>query len=93
MARPELTPQETYLLNAIKAHAESVSNVGLWSFLIATGVIALLGAYLNAMPIVFIAFCIVVGFRIFEERNHLRWAPHWRSLVEKLGACLRRNSC
>jgi hypothetical protein len=87
MARPQLTPHEALLLNAIKTQDRSTLKIAMWSYLISAGAIAAWGVAINEMVIVFIAFFIVVAFRILEERTQDRWVPHWRSLLEKLDGC------
>jgi hypothetical protein len=87
MARPLLTPHEAFLLNAIRTQDRSTLKIAMWSYLISAGAIAAWGVAINEMVIVFIAFFIVVAFRILEERSQDRWIPDWRSLIEKLDNC------
>lgn len=87
MARLQLTPYEALLLNAIKTQDRSTLKIAMWSYLISAGAIAAWGVAINEMVIVFIAFFIVVAFRILEERSQDRWVPHWRSLIHKLDNC------
>ena len=82
MPLPDFTDDERYLINCAKSTAAtSQTNSYMWGYLIGGAFLAGFGAYHNNVPMMFSAFVVVCGFRIYEELFQSKWLPLWRSII------------
>ena len=87
MPLPDFTDDERYLINFAKSTAATnQTNSYMWGYVIAGSVLAGFGAYQSSIPMILIAFVIVIGFRIYEELFQFKWIPLWRSIITKYEA-------
>lgn len=87
MPLPDFTPDERYLINAVKSPGAAGSwNSYMWGYVIGGAIMAGFAAYHESIPMLLTAFAVVCGFRIYEERCQARWLPLWRSIIEKYEA-------
>ena len=93
MAYPDFSPDEQYLLSYAKsAEGSRTLNPYMWSYLIGGSALFGFSAYNLSIAFMVIAFGLVVGFRLYEERYYFRWTPIWRSIIAKFEAALEENS-
>ncbi len=89
MPKPEFTPDEQYLVDQLKAPIASRGSAAfMWSYVFCTTLVAGCGAYYDNVVIIFIAFIVLVAFRIYEEYCQKQWEPYWRNIIEKYEAGL-----
>lgn len=87
MPLPEFTHDEQYLISYVKSpRAAHGSNSHMWGYMIGASMIAASGFYHNSVPTLLIAFVLVCGFRLYENRYHSKWIPLWRSIIDKYEA-------
>lgn len=84
MPLPDFTDDERYLIDCVKSpNASGGSSSYMWGYLIGGSVIAGFAAYHDNIPMMLVAFVMVCGFRIYEERFQNKWTPLWRSIISK----------
>lgn len=87
MPLPDFTNEEQYAIHCIKArNASRISHSPMWGYLAGGAAVAGFGAYCDNTPMLLLAFALICGFRIHEERYQLKWIPVWRSIIEKYEA-------
>jgi len=92
MSKPEFTVDEQFLVNSVKSvEAASSSGNYMWGYV--SGAILLVGCgiYFENLYVMAIAFVVMIGFRINEERMYARWQPLWRSIIMKYEAALKTH--
>ena len=93
MAYPDFTPEEEYYISYVKqADASLVTNPTMWGYLLCSSVFFSIGAYQSSMPVMVIAFAVMVGYRIYEEFSGAKWTAVWRSIIEKFEAAAATDS-
>lgn len=81
MPQIQFTPEELYLINAIKSQGRFNSFV--WGYLSGAALLCTL-AYLNQSMLLFASgFVVVLGCRLYEEYYTARWHPLWQSIIAK----------
>lgn len=84
MPMPDFSDDENYLINCAKSPDVSKSSSSYtWGYLIASAGLAGVAIYENNFWLLFSAFVMVCGFRIYEERFQAKWLPHWKSIINK----------
>ncbi len=87
MSKPEFTPDEQFLVDHLKASNPSRgSEAYMWSYVFCTTLLAGCGAYYDNVVIIFIAFIVLVAFRLYEAYSQRHWDPHWQNIIEKYEA-------
>ena len=82
MAMPQFTAEELYIINYVRAK-EAHSHEFMWAYLLPGLVLAGLGAYAGSTAMMFSAFLVVCGLRVYEERYQSKWTPVFRSIFLK----------
>lgn len=89
MPRPDFTPDEQYLVNYAKSPtARRNAGAFTWGYVMGGIALGCCGAYYKSVELMVVAFALVIGFRIYEERYQRRWDPVFRSLIAKYEAAL-----
>lgn len=92
MRLPDFTDDEQYLISYIKSPKASGQTVSyMWGYLIASGALAVTGAYYENLHLVIGGFLLVCIFRIHEEESQSKWMPAWQSIITKYEAALSNN--
>ena len=87
MPLPDFTSDEQYLINCLKSPKASANpNSYMWGYIIGASLFAALAAYHENVLMMLVAFVLVCGFRVYEERLQSAWTPHWKSIIEKYEA-------
>lgn len=91
---PNFTPDEQYLIDAVKSPgASSGASAYMWAYILGGGLVAAFAAYHQSILMLGAALVAVVGFRLYEERVQAKWLPLWRSIIAKYeDACLAAKS-
>jgi uncharacterized membrane protein YhiD involved in acid resistance len=89
MSKPEFTADEQFLVNYVKS-TKAVSSSGnyMWGYVSGAILVAGCGFYYESIYVMAIAFVVLIGFRIHEERLHQQWQPLWKSIILKYEATL-----
>ena len=88
MTRPNFTADETYLISYVKSSHGRPANSYMWGYLISSSFVFGFGVYQASIPVMVIAFIVLVGFRLYEEWYGSKWTPIWRCIVEKFESAL-----
>jgi hypothetical protein len=89
MPLPEFTDQERLLIQNVKSPTMAAGSTSyMWSYILVGTVLAVVAAYVRSIPLMGVAFVLVCGFRIHEERHQKSWMPVLRSIVNKYEAAL-----
>lgn len=87
MPLPEFTPDEQFFISYIKSpRASSIWNSPMWAYSIGGLGCCAYGALYQQVSFMVVAFVLVVGFRIFEQFQEMKWPPICRSIIEKYEA-------
>lgn len=91
MPIPDFTDEERYLIDGLKSQGAAGASQYMAGYLIGAAVLAGFAFYSASLPMMAVAFLLVVGFRIYEELNQRRWTPIWRSIIEKYEEALHAS--
>lgn len=92
MSRPSFSPDEQYLVDFLKSPtASDAANVYMWSYVVGGAALACCAAYHNSVDLLVVAFIVVIGFRLYEERHQRRYIPVWRAVIEKYEAAIEET--
>ncbi len=92
MPFPKFNADELYLINGVKSTSVvNVNRLYMWTYVISCIIMAGFAAYLGSIPMMGATFVVLCGFRIYEERDHMKWIPIWRSVIEKYEAAAVGN--
>jgi len=87
MPLPEFTPDEQFFINYIKSsRASSMWNSPMWAYVIGSALLCAYAVPYKQMSLMVVAFVILVGYRIFEHCQEMKWQPICRSIIEKYEA-------
>lgn len=89
MPVPQFTADEQFLIDYAKSPTASKSSADhVWGYGSGATLVAGVGIYYESVYVMAVAFVVLIGFRIREERVNKRWEPTWRSIFLKYEAAL-----
>lgn len=89
MPLPKFTRAERLLIDSVKCTTQPYQlSLTPWGYIVGGSLLALCGAQVDSVMMLFVAFNLVVVFRILEEWNQRRWTPIFRSIFEKYDSAL-----
>ena len=87
MPLPDFTDDERYLVTSVKSPtARAGFNSYMWGYLLGGSLVAGFAVLQESIMMMFAAFTLVCVFRVYEEHLQSKWAPLWRTILEKYEA-------
>jgi hypothetical protein len=90
---PEFTAEERFLVSAMRGDGDGLdASHYTWTCLITSSVIAAFAAFYGNVWMMFSAFIVLVGTRVYEERWQARYRPSLRSIILKYEAAISESA-
>ena len=88
MPMPTFTREEEYLVAAIRSESKGMQAF-MWSYVLSGLALAGFAAFYGNVWMMFSAFVVVCGFRVYEEWWQEKWKPIFRSIILKYDEAVR----
>lgn len=88
MSKPEFTAEEQYVISFVQQDKTGTWHPYVVSQFVLGVALAAMAVYVNSLYLAVCGICILVGYRIYEDRYQSRWTPVWRSIIEKYETAL-----